>query len=150
VRIYKTIEKRITKHNNENVAKNKFFIHPANIKPEMKCNHENASDRIWFPAENHLLAAHPYCSKCGTFKNVSSSRGKRLGYFANVLARLREDLELKGYKVSKAQIRLIMLELERRGIDDVYALSYSKQKEIFIDIVGRFIRIPRERISSYL
>ncbi|WP_202318649.1 hypothetical protein [Archaeoglobus neptunius] len=114
----------------------------------MVCEHKSARDRVWYPAENRLIAPHPYCSKCGTLKNVSSDRGKRLGFFTGVLSSLRRDLEQKGYKISRAQIRLIVKELE--FLDDVYAYSYSRQKEIFVEIVRKYIKVSRERILSYL
>jgi len=114
----------------------------------MVCEHESARDRVWYQTENKLIAPHPYCLKCGTLKNVSSDRGKRLGFFTNVLSRLSKDLEQKGYKISKAQIRLIIKELEH--LDDAYAYSYSKQKEIFVEVVRKYVRVSRERLLSYL
>jgi len=81
---------------------------------------------------------------------VSSDTAKGLGYFANVLGRLRSDLERKGYKISKAQIRLIMEELKKREIGDTYSFSFTKQKKLFMDVATKYIKINKNYLESHL
>jgi len=82
-------------------------------------------------------------------KNVSADKGKKLGYFVNILSALKNNLERRGYKISQAQIRLILNELEKIGFDDIYSISFSKQREIFLKVVSKYIRVSRERILEY-
>jgi len=105
---------------------------------------------VWLPLDGGVLKKHPYCISCGAVKNISSDRGKRLGYFANVLANLKRFLESKGYKITQAQIRLIMMELEEKKLDDTYVFSFSKQKEIFVDVVTKYIKVRKELIEEFL
>jgi hypothetical protein len=104
----------------------------------------------WLPTNTFILKQHPYCTSCGKVKNISSDTGKKIGYFTNILARIKKDLEEKGYKISKTQIRLITNELSTREIGDAFSLSYSKQKLIFTDIVSKYIKINKKLIQSYL
>ena len=115
-----------------------------------RCLHTSSNDRVWLPTERGVLKKHPYCISCGVVKNISSDRGKRLGYFANVLANLKKYLEGRGYKVSQAQIRLILKDLEKMDVDDVYSFSFSKQKNIFVKVVTKHIRVRRELVESLL
>ena len=97
------------------------------------------------------LKLHPYCGRCGTIKNISSDRGKKFSYFIKALSDLRKVLEKKGYKISEAQIRLIANELSRvEGFSDLWWITFSKQKEIFIDVVRKYVRVSREVIENVL
>ena len=97
------------------------------------------------------LRLHPYCSRCGTIKNISSDKGKKFSYFIRALSDLRKVLEKKGYKISEAQIRLIANELSRvEGFSDLWWMTFSKQKEIFINVVRKYVRVSREVIESVL
>ncbi len=101
--------------------------------------------------QNGILKLHPYCNKCGTMKNVSSDKGKKISYFVASLSKLRKILEKKGYKISDAQIRLIVKELSKvEGFEDTWWITFSKQKEIFISIVGKYVRVSRDVIESIL
>ncbi len=101
--------------------------------------------------QNGVLKLHPYCNKCGTMKNVSSDKGKKISYFVASLSKLRKILEKKGYKISDAQIRLIVKELrEVEGFEDTWWITFSKQKEIFISIVGKYVKVSRDVIESVL
>ena len=115
----------------------------------MMCNHMDSIESIWLPSSNLLLSPHKYCLKCGVVKNNSSDKAKSLGYFANVLSKIRKILEKRGYKISKSQIRLIMLEL-KNCIGDTYSITYSKQKELFVEIVRKYIKVSKDFIYSYL
>ena len=113
------------------------------------CYHES-KDSEWLPTENGILRLHPYCSNCGSVKNVSSDRAKGLGYFANVLSRIRNDLERRGYKISKAQIRMIMEEIKKKEIGDTYSFSFTKQKKLFVDVAAKYIKVNKNYLESYL
>ncbi len=116
----------------------------------MLCAHE-ANRRDWVPMQNRILKLHPYCNKCGTVKNVSSDKGKKISYFVASLSKLRKILEKRGYKVSDAQIRLITKELsEIDGFEDTWWITFSKQKEIFISIVKKYIKVSENVIKSVL
>jgi len=114
------------------------------------CIHENSPQKDWLPMPNGMMRLHPHCRNCGVVKNVSSDPGKGIGYFANSLSRLREFLESKGYRVSQAQMRLILMEFERLGMTDVYSVSFSRQREAFIEIARRYIRISEDVIGSFV
>lgn len=115
-----------------------------------RCLHKPSNDGVWLPIEIGVFKKHPYCVSCGVVKNISSDRGRCLGYFANVLANLKRYLEGRGYKISKAQIRLILKGLEKMDVDDVYSISFSKQKEIFIDLTMKYIKVRRELVEQFL
>mgnify|MGYP000097140405 CR=1 FL=1 len=114
------------------------------------CEHsEKRGD--WLRMQNGIMKPHPYCSKCGIVKNVSSDRGKKFSYFVVSLSKLRKILKNKGYKVSEIQIRLIINELKKHdGFEDIWWITFSKQKEIFIETVGKYIRISKDLIASCL
>jgi hypothetical protein len=115
------------------------------------CIHESNSKKDWIAMPNGILKLHPYCNSCGTVKNVSSDRGKKMGYFVNSLSNLRKIFEKRGYRVSDAQIRLIVKELsEIDGFDDTYWITFSKQKEIFISVVGKYVKVSRDVIEAIL
>lgn len=116
----------------------------------MHCSHES-DGKDWIPMQNGIIKLHPYCEKCGTVKNVSSDRGKKIGYFISSLSKLRTILQSKGYKVSDAQIRLIVKELDEiDGFEDTYWMTFAMQKEIFIPVVQKYIRVSRDLIESVL
>jgi len=98
--------------------------------------------------QNGVVKLHPYCSNCGTLKNVSSDKGKKISYFIMALSRLRKILNERGYKVSEAQIRLIVKELSETDFDDVWWITFSKQKEIFIQTVQKYIRVSRDLLEA--
>ena len=116
----------------------------------MRCAHES-NRKVWAKMQNGIVKLHPYCNNCGTLKNVSSDRGKKISYFVIALSRLRKILERKGYRVSEAQIRLIVKELsETDGFEDIWWITFSKQKEIFIQIVRKYIKVSRELLEAVI
>ena len=100
--------------------------------------------------ENGLLGQHVFCKNCGVVKNHSSDRGKSIGYFINSLARLRNYMERKGYRISQTQVRLILKEFEEEGFCDVYSTTFSKQKEAFIRIVKKYIKLADVNIMGFV
>ncbi len=116
----------------------------------MQCEHES-NKKDWAKMQNGVMKLHPFCNGCGTLKNVSSDRGKKLSYFVIALSRLRKILGEKGYKVSEAQIRLIVKELsEIEGFDDVWWITFSRQREIFIQTVRKYIKVSRELLEQVI
>jgi hypothetical protein len=114
------------------------------------CSHE-ANKKDWTPMQNGIIKLHPYCNKCGTVKNVSSDKGKKISYFVSSLSKLRGILEKKGYRISDVQIRLIIKELsEIDGFEDTWWITFSKQKEIFISVVKKYVKVSEEVIESIL
>jgi hypothetical protein len=114
----------------------------------MKCDHKS-NKKDWVEMQNGILKLHPYCDKCGVIKNISSDRGKKISYFVMALSRLRKTLESRGYKVSDAQIRLIVKELmEIEGFEDTWWITFSKQKEIFTNVVQKYVKVSRDLIEA--
>jgi len=108
-----------------------------------------ASGRDWVEMQNGIIKLHPYCKKCGVVKNVSSDRGRKIGYFISALSKLRKTLKRRGYKVSDSQIRLIVKELEKvEGFGDTWWITFSKQREVFVSIVRKYIRVPESIIRA--
>ncbi|MEG9193777.1 MAG: hypothetical protein V6S10_00390 [Candidatus Methanoglobus sp.] len=112
----------------------------------MHCSHEPSGEMVWEKTEFSAVKLHPVCANCGTLKNVSSSRGKKLGYFISVLSRLREYC-----KISEAQLRLIAKELERNeDFCDLWWISYERQRKIFINVVKKYVNVNTQVIESLL
>ena len=116
----------------------------------MGCIHE-AHKKDWLKTSNYVMKLHPYCSKCGTVKNVSSDKGKKMNYFIVALYKLRKNLKRKGYKISEAQIRLIAKELSQiDGFQDTWWITFSKQREIFVKVVKKYVKVSENVIRSAL
>src|SRR5574340_1093533 len=81
----------------------------------MKCEHKSCrrKDKVWLPYFSreieYGLKSHPYCIHCGAVRNISSDMPKKIGYYINILAKIRKD-----FHISEAQIRLIINELNSR------------------------------------
>jgi len=117
----------------------------------MRCSHEKADEKVWDRTWNGVMKSHPYCRKCGALKNVSSDRARKMSHFLVVLSNLRREVEKRGYKISEAQIRLIMKELrEIEDFDDLWSMSYSIQRRVFMDTVRKYVRVSRELLESVL
>jgi|Deesub1362B_J571_1020462.scaffolds.fasta_scaffold00780_16 hypothetical protein len=115
----------------------------------MACKHHDSPERHYLPVHNGLIAPHPACRECGYIKNISPDKAKKLGYFANVLA------EMKNYRgeklLSDAQIRLILKELEKvEGFDDDYFMSFTTQKAAFIKAVRKYSSLSPSFVESFL
>ncbi len=114
------------------------------------CKHEDSEERVWLPSRNHLIRLHPHCKHCGVVRNSSADIGKEIGYFANSLSRLREFLNRRGFKVSRVQIRMVILEFEKRGLADKYSVPFSVQRREFARIVRKYFNIPEETVMGFI
>lgn len=114
----------------------------------MSCDHKLCGNiqKVWLPYElrGHMkgLKLHPYCLKCGAVMNISSDRAKPLGYFMNILSRLR---------ITKVQTRLIAKDMEEIGdFDDVFSISSFLQEQIFIKIIKKYSSLSEHTIKGAL
>jgi hypothetical protein len=116
-----------------------------------ECNHKNcgSTEKIWLPYyhEGRMrgLKPHPYCIDCGLIKSLSSDRPRSVGYYMNVLSDLN-----KLYKITQIQVRLVVREFEKQGLDDTYGLNRLQQERLFIDIVKKYINVPERRLQELL
>lgn len=115
------------------------------------CVHRSSSDKEWLPSLNGILRPHPCCANCGVVKNISHDKAKEMGYYVNVLSKIRQYLWKRGFKLSKAQLRLILKELEgAEGFSDSYWVRSSVQKSIFIRAVGKYSSLSPSFVESFL
>jgi len=78
-------------------------------------------------------------------KNGSSDKPRRLGYYINVVAELGKNV-----KVTKVQMRLISLQLERNGIDDIFSMDKFMQEKLFVETVRKYVNVSEEAINKLL
>lgn len=115
------------------------------------CVHRSSSDKEWLPSLEGILRPHPCCANCGVVKNISYDRAKEMGYYVNVLSEIKRYLGKRGFKLSKAQLRLILKELEDiEGFSDSYCLRGSVQKSFFIEAVRKYSSLSPNFIESFL
>jgi len=112
------------------------------------CNHESCGceEKIWFPTDNSFsdITLHPWCVHCGLIKNISEDKAHNIGYWLNVLARIKDNFSLK-----KVQIRLIAKELEKNQyFNDLYGTTASSQKKLFIKTVSKITNISTNLIDT--
>lgn len=114
--------------------------------------HRSTHKKHWLPLRNEdILQPHPVCGDCGTVKNISFDRARGLGYYVNVLGEIRGHLEGRGLKLSIAQIRLIVKELEGMEIfSDTYATLGSVQRDLFIRTVRKYTSLSPSFVQSFL
>jgi len=116
-----------------------------------QCDHENCGreHRIWLPLATHAKAdvlLHPWCINCGQIQNISEDHGKKIGYWINILSRLNAHLP-----ISQVQKRLIVQALDDHdGFSDIYSVTLSAQKEVFISMVQYHTHYPRNSICSWI
>ncbi|MBO8183644.1 MAG: hypothetical protein H0Z28_12800 [Archaeoglobus sp.] len=115
-----------------------------------KCSHQDSPKKDWLPISNGAMKQHPFCQKCGIVRNISSDRGKDVGYFINSLAELTNYLEMRGYRISKAQKRLIIKEFEENGFGDSYSITFSSQKKGFTEIVVRHVKVSKYLVENFV
>lgn len=113
------------------------------------CQHKDGG-RVHLPYEvrgRELgVLLQPYCMHCGAVKNISWDRTKKIGYYINILSELSRI-----YKISDAQIRLIVNELNKiQDFEDGYCMTGSAQEFHFIRIVRNYSAIPENAIKSLL
>jgi hypothetical protein len=102
------------------------------------CKHKSCgvAEKLWLPYEFEGrfvgLKPHPYCIHCGIVKNISLDRAKSVGYYVNRLARMC---------ITKAQMRIIIKELENMNFDDAYSMTKSAQDKVFISVVQKYCKV---------
>ena len=110
------------------------------------CVHKDCGTKVkvWLPyfykGRVRGLKPHPYCAECGLVKNLSSERPHQIGYFINLIAVLG-----KHYKIAQVQVRLMVREMERQGLEESYRMDRQQQEELFREIaknVLTFLRSP--------
>ena len=113
----------------------------------MVCEHKRNVEKVWLPfkyqGRHRGLKPHPYCSKCGLVKNISSERPMPVWHYLNILTKLSE-----AYSLSRVQIRLISRELD--CLRDPYGLDRHQQLEVFKKIVSKYTAISDRMIENAL
>lgn len=122
------------------------------IKEMTQCNHENCGreHRIWLPiaSENNKgdVHLHPWCINCGQIRNISDDKGKKVGYWINMLSRINSHLP-----ITQVQRRLIIQAInDHDGFSDFYSITLSDQKEVFVRIVEQCTNYPYKTIYSWV
>ncbi len=88
---------------------------------------------------------YSFCNESVPVSNSSSSKPRRLGYYINVIGLLSKEA-----KVTKVQLRLIVLELEKLGLDDTHNMDRPRQERLFIQTVKQYVNIPERIIKESL
>jgi hypothetical protein len=113
------------------------------------CLHKSCGNekKVWLPADNFGtdMLLHPWCIHCGIIKNISDDRGRKLGYWMNILSRIGNKYSLK--QVQKRCIAKELTELE--GFNDYYFIRGSTQKQIFTNIIKKYCKINENALKSY-
>jgi len=103
------------------------------------CAHEDCGhrERIYSPPADKRITRvpvqrYPYCLKCGVLKNVSSDKAKLTGWYTNLLRLVNYNIALSHGKITQAQQRLIIAEIEKvRDFEDRYQMTRSAQLDLF-------------------
>ena len=128
----------------------------------VECKHESCGreNRIWLPKYSQMsddtrdissssrsdIALHHWCVNCGCIKNISDDRPKRMGYWMNILSGIATDQSL-----SQIQKRLVVKELESyEHFEDLYGITGSAQKEIFVKTLKKYCKLNESMIYSYI
>lgn len=117
----------------------------------MRCEHITSgnTEKIWLPYSfrdrERGLKPHSYCTECGLVKNLSSERPHEIGYFINLISDLGRHL-----KIAQVQVRLMVLEMQRQGLDDSYGMDRLQQEKLFVEIVTRILNVPERAICELL
>ncbi|MBM4250284.1 MAG: hypothetical protein FJ149_12880 [Euryarchaeota archaeon] len=111
------------------------------------CLHEDCGhrERLYSPPFDRRITRvpvqrFPYCLNCGKLKNVSSDKAKMAGWFTNLLRVVNHNIALSHGKITQAQQRLIISDIERvADFEDRYHMTRSAQLDLF------FVAIHRQR-----
>jgi len=103
------------------------------------CAHEDCGhrERIFCPPQDKRITRVPvqkipYCLKCGVLKNVSSDKARLVGWYTNLLRLVNYNIALSFGKISQAQQRLIIGEIEKvQDFEDRYQMTRSSQLDMF-------------------
>jgi hypothetical protein len=131
-------------------------------------DHEHADcghgEMVWLPpssaeVEQRPLVRKSFCLRCGLVRNVGSDRARPIGYWVQVVIRVRAALEREHRrsphaiaKLPSAQVRLILRDiLQTPGFDDPYAMTKSAQVDLVLRAIHR-IRpdVPRAIVEDAL
>ncbi len=125
------------------------------------CGHE---EMVWLPPSSRAVEQRPlvrksFCLRCGLVRNVGSDRARPIGYWVQVVIRIRNALEREHRrsphaiaKLPAAQVRLILRDiLSTPGFDDPYAMTKSAQVDLVLRAIHR-IRpdVPRAIVEDAL
>ncbi len=116
-----------------------------------QCEHENCGReyRLWLPDGPYVrtdIQLHPWCVHCGQIKNISDDQGKKVGYWNNVLSRLNSHLPM-----TQVQKRLVIQAIVgHNGFSDLYAVTETAQKDVFVSFVNTFTKYPKKTIYEWL
>jgi hypothetical protein len=115
------------------------------------CAHRDCGTRekVWLPyfykGRERGLKPHPYCAECGLVKNLSSERPRQIGYFINLIAKIGSH-----YKIAQVQVRLMVLEMQRQGLEDSYGIDRQQQEKLFLEIAKRYLNVPERVILELM
>ena len=116
----------------------------------VSCNHESCGkeNRVWLPSDAYLKSEavlHPWCKHCGLIKNISDDHPHDAGYWMNILSRIAHHFSLK-----QVQRRLIAQDLNSHDcFGDLYGITGSAKKELFIRIIKKYCNIDMHSIDSF-
>ena len=114
------------------------------------CDHESCGREqyVWFPTNSSLHAEvrkHPWCKHCGVLKNISDDQPKKMGYWTNILARIRSEFQL-----THVQTRLISVSLKNHdAFNDLYGNSFTSQKEVFSEMVTKYTKCSKKELEDW-
>ncbi len=117
------------------------------------CDHRptGSGQHAWLEIEawgrERGLRQNPFCVKCGVAMNVTSDRGKGLGYFSNLLGHMKKQLDEEGRKLADVQIRLIMKEMEGADVGDTWSATGTQQMEFFVEAVKKYTGLTEAEIE---
>jgi uncharacterized Zn finger protein len=117
----------------------------------MSCNHKSCGDKemVWLPYKSSGLECglkpHHFCTECGLVKVSNSDKPKRLGYYINIIVDMSKKI-----KITKVQMRLISLELQKAEIDDIYSMDKHLQEILFIDTVRKYVNVTEQTVHEFL
>jgi hypothetical protein len=103
------------------------------------CVHEDCGhrERLYSPPQDRRITRVPiqripYCLKCGVLKNVSSDKAKLVGWYTNLLRLVNYNIALSFGKISQAQQRLIISEIDKvQDFEDRYQMTRASQLDMF-------------------
>ena len=129
----------------------------------VRCHHDSCGreDRIWLPnnaissydmgftdnkGKSCDVSLHYWCVLCGCVKDISDDRPQKMGYWVNILSSISKE-----YKVTQSQKRLVVKELESyEYFDDIYGITGSSQRDVFVKAVKKFCGISERAINSFV
>lgn len=116
----------------------------------MKCEHQScgSKEKVWLPhvfrEKEYCLKLHPFCVHCGAVKNISSDMPKKIGYYINIISGLR-----KNFRISDAQVRLIINELNsREDFEDPYWTTAYAQEKMFLASLKKYCNITENSLKG--